>query len=63
MRQGEITRLAFQVLGREDAISFLNTDHPTLGGRPLTLATASVPGCKSVEDELSRLRELQLDHV
>ena len=26
-RQGEITRLAFLVLGREGAIEFLNTDH------------------------------------
>jgi len=54
-RQGEITRLAFLLLGRERAIEFLNTDHTTLGGRPLALATASAEGHASVEAELGRM--------
>lgn len=54
-RQGEITRLAFLLLGREAAIAFLNTAHAELGGRPLDLATASDAGRNSVEAELGRL--------
>ena len=54
-RQGEITRLAFLLLGRERAIAFLNTDHTGLGGRPLALATASPAGHASVEAELGRM--------
>jgi hypothetical protein len=54
-RQGEITRLAFLLLGRERAIAFLNTDHEALGGRPLALATASAAGHASVEAELGRM--------
>jgi hypothetical protein len=54
-RQGEITRLAFLLLGREAAIAFLNTDHAALGGRPLALATASAAGHASVEAELGRM--------
>lgn len=55
VRQGEITRLAFQLLGREAAIAFLNTDHPALGGRPLALATESAEGHAAVEAELGRM--------
>ena len=55
VRQGEITRSAFLLLGREQAIAFLNTDHAGLGGRPLTLATQSAAGWHSVEAELQRL--------
>lgn len=54
-RQGDITSLAFLLLGRESAIAFLNTDHVGLGGRPLALATASADGRASVEAELGRL--------
>jgi len=54
-RQGDITRQAFLLLGREAAIAFLNTEHPGLGGRPLDLATASDAGRNSVEAELGRL--------
>jgi uncharacterized protein (DUF2384 family) len=54
-RQGEISRLAFLLLGRERAIAFLNGDHPGLGGRPLDLAVASDEGCAGVEAELARL--------
>jgi hypothetical protein len=54
-RQGEITRLAFLLLGRDEAIAFLNTEHSGLGGRPLDLATASDEGRNSVEAEIGRL--------
>ena len=54
-RQGEITRLAFHLLGRERAIAFLNGANARLGGRPLDLATSSSEGCAGVEAELARL--------
>jgi hypothetical protein len=54
-RQGAITTLAFLLLGREQAIAFLNDEHATLGGRPLVLATASAVGQASVEAELGRM--------
>jgi len=54
-RQGEITQLAFLLLGREQAIAFLNTAHAGLGGRPLDLATGSDAGRNSVEAEIGRL--------
>ena len=57
VRQGEITRLAFQVLGREQAIAFLNTENVLLGGRPIALATESATGCLQVKGELRRMHE------
>lgn len=54
-RQGEITRLAFVVLGREPALAFLNAANDELGGRPLDLATASAEGLARVEEHLSRM--------
>ena len=54
-RQGDITRLAFVLLGREAAIEFLNSENAELGGRPLDLAIASESGCASVEAELGRM--------
>jgi uncharacterized protein (DUF2384 family) len=54
-RQGEISQLAFLLLGREAAIAFLNTEHAGLGGRPLDLAIASDEGRNTVEAELGRL--------
>jgi hypothetical protein len=54
-RQGQITQLALLLLGREDAIAFLNGDNSRLGGRPLELAIASEDGCAGVEAELGRL--------
>ena len=54
-RQGEITRSAFLVLGREAAIAFLNEHSEQLSGRPLDLATASDEGRNSVEAEIGRL--------
>jgi uncharacterized protein (DUF2384 family) len=60
-RQGEITQLAFHLLGREGAIDFLNSEHPELGARPLDLATASAAGCATVEAALGRLTVRQED--
>ena len=60
VRQGDITALAFQVLGREEAIIFLNTDNALLGGRPIALATESTAGKLHVEAELGRMRERQV---
>lgn len=54
-RQGEITQIAFLRLGREGAISFLNSDNAELGTRPLDLATASATGFASVEAAIGRL--------
>ena len=51
-RQGSITRLAFELLGKDQAIAFLNTEHTALGGRPLDLATLSDQGRTAVEAEL-----------
>ena len=54
-RQGDITRLAFTLLGREAAIEFLNNENTELGARPLDLAIASESGCAVVEAELGRM--------
>ena len=54
-RQGNITRLALTLLGREAAIEFLNGQHPQLGARPLDLAIESEAGCALVEAELGRM--------
>jgi hypothetical protein len=54
-RQGQITHLAFLLLGREPAMAFLNDDNARLGGRPLDLAMASEEGCANIEAELGRL--------
>lgn len=54
-RQGNITRLALTLLGRETAMTFLNSENATLGARPLDLAIASESGCASVEAELGRM--------
>jgi hypothetical protein len=49
-RQGNITRLAFSLLGgRDGAIAFLNGENADLGGRPIDLATASADGYANVE--------------
>ncbi|MGX7951060.1 antitoxin Xre/MbcA/ParS toxin-binding domain-containing protein [Tsuneonella sp. HG249] len=55
-RQGEITHLAFQVLGKDDAIAFLNADHAAIGGRPIAVATQSVEGAAAVRAVLEALR-------
>lgn len=58
-RQGEITRLAFLLLGRDRAIEFLNSENAELGARPLDLAIASADGRDSVEAVLGRLTTVQ----
>jgi len=55
-RQGRISRLAFETLGQPaEAITFLNTHHAVLGGRPIDLAIASPEGLIEVERALSAL--------
>lgn len=55
-RQGGIASLAFNILGKDAAIVFLNTEHPGLDGRPIALATQSKAGEAIVRAELERLR-------
>lgn len=52
-RQGETTRLAILILGREAAIEFMNSHDVSLGGRPIDLAIASDEGRSRVELALS----------
>ena len=52
-RQGETTRMAMMLLGREAAIEFMNAHHDDLGGRPIDLAIASDDGRSRVELALS----------
>lgn len=52
-RQGETTRMAMMVLGREAAIEFMNRHDEALGGRPIDLAIASDEGRSRVELALS----------
>lgn len=48
-RQGDISQLAFLLLGgRDAAIAFLNAENDELGGRPIALATASAEGYEHV---------------
>lgn len=54
-RQGDITRQAFLLLGKAEAIAFLNTENGSLGGRPIALATKSAAGHTVVRTELHRL--------
>jgi hypothetical protein len=52
-RQGDISQLAFLIMGgRDPAIAFLNTENPELGGRPLALATASAEGYEQVANAI-----------
>lgn len=48
-RQGNVTRLAFERLGREAAMAFLNQSNDALGGRPLDIATGSVAGFEKIK--------------
>jgi hypothetical protein len=61
IRQGDITSLAFGILGKDEAIAFLNSDSPRLGGSPLAIATESHAGQQRVEAELGWMRERQPD--
>lgn len=62
-RQGEITRQAFLLLGKVDAIAFLNTENVRLGGRPIALATHSSDGREIVWAELHRLHARRADRT
>lgn len=54
-RQGDISQLAFSTMGgRDPALAFLNTDNAALGGRPLTVATASPEGYERVAAAIRR---------
>jgi hypothetical protein len=57
-RQGDITRMAIDLLGPVAAIQFLNQDNAELGARPLDIAIASGEGRALVEAELQRLAAL-----
>lgn len=48
-RQSRVTLLAWNLLGADAAIAFLNAYHASLDGRPLDLAVASADGCEAVE--------------
>jgi uncharacterized protein (DUF2384 family) len=55
-RQGEITHLAFLVLGgRDAAVEYLNLPDTRLGGRPLDVAIASAEGAARVTQAIKRL--------
>ncbi|HWV61675.1 MAG TPA: antitoxin Xre/MbcA/ParS toxin-binding domain-containing protein [Sphingopyxis sp.] len=48
-RQGDISQLAYLVMGgRDAAVAFLNAENEELGGRPIALATASAEGYEHV---------------
>jgi uncharacterized protein (DUF2384 family) len=53
-RQGLASRQAFAVLGRDDAITFLNTMDEALGGRPIDLAVQSDEGLAAVTQLLTQ---------
>jgi len=53
-RQGRVSKLALQALGKTEAvIAFLNAHDDALGGRPIDLAIASADGLAAVEAALS----------
>lgn len=55
-RQGDVTRLAMIVLGREAAISFMNAPNDKLGGRPIDLVIESEGGRALVEGALAEIQ-------
>ena len=55
-RQGEVTNLAFMLLGgRDAAIEFLNNPDGRLGGRPIDVAIASAEGAALVSHAIERM--------
>lgn len=53
-RQGRAAKLAWDRFGDSaEAIAFLNTHHPALGGRPIDLAVASPAGLVAIEQLLA----------
>jgi hypothetical protein len=53
VRQGRITLLAWNAIGRDAALAFLNNPSDALGGRPLDIATASNAGFALVEQAIA----------
>lgn len=51
-RQGDVSKLAFETLGRDDAVLFLNTPDEALGGRPIDVAIASAEGAAIVKQAI-----------
>ena len=62
-RQGDLIRTAMLVLGRDDAIAFLNADHEGLGGRPIDVAIASEEGIGRVERILADMTYRTADPI
>ncbi|MHA6721177.1 hypothetical protein ACX40Y_17220 [Sphingomonas sp. RS6] len=56
-RQSRVTLLAWNLLGGDAAIAFLNSHDEALGGRPLDLAVASAHGCEAVEQAITARAE------
>jgi uncharacterized protein (DUF2384 family) len=57
-RQGEVTHLAFLLLGgRDAAVEFLNNPDVGLGGRPIDIAIASAEGAAAVTRAIRRLAD------
>lgn len=54
-RQGRVTKLALEMLGKDKAIAYLNLASDKLGGRPLDLATASADGLAQVEQDIAAM--------
>ncbi|WP_404334319.1 hypothetical protein AB2M62_12930 [Sphingomonas sp. MMS12-HWE2-04] len=52
-RQSKVTLLAWNTMGGEAAMAFLNAHQESLGGRPLDLAVASADGCAAVEQAIA----------
>lgn len=52
-RQSRVTLHAWNLLGADSAIAFLNAYNDALDGRPLDLAVASDAGCEAVERAIS----------
>lgn len=58
-RQSRITLRAWNLLGPDAAIAFLNSHSEPLDGRPLDLAVASAAGFEAVERELAARTSLE----
>lgn len=56
-RQSRVALLAWNLLGGDAAIAFLNSHDEALGGRPLDLAVASPVGCEAVEQAIAARAE------
>jgi hypothetical protein len=56
-RQGEVTTLAFKVLGRDQAIAFLNGHNDELAGRPIDIVVESTEGAARVTSVIEASRK------